>query len=78
MSSRKSATRASVIGVMRGSLWVIGANNKQLQVQLVEDNNEDSPVEAEDLEPDQAAFNEDAELSLNSVVGIYTPKTMKL
>ena len=52
--------------------------NRQFQVLLVEDNKDDRTLEEVELESNQPSPNEEAELSLNYVVGISTPRTMKL
>ena len=52
--------------------------NKQLQILLVEEEDTERGPEPDEWEQDQLALNDAAGLSLNSVVGISTPKTMKL
>ena len=63
---------------MKGFSLAIFAKTKQLQVLLVEDNEDDRTLEEGELELDQPSPNEEAKLSLNFVVGISTPRTMKL
>ena len=52
--------------------------NKQLQILLAEEENGDQVIELEILETDEPVLTKEAELSLNSVVGLSIPKTMKL
>ena len=52
--------------------------NKQLHVLLVEEDDAEKGTETKKWEQDQPVFSDAAELSLNSVVGISTLKTMKL
>ena len=45
---------------------------------MVEDNEDDRTLEEGKIESDQPSPNEEAKLSLNSMVGISIPRTMKL
>ena len=68
---------------MKNALWGIDAKNKELNILLVEDNEDDSAPEAvkqqhekgdlEEIFEDQPMLGEVAALSLNSVVGISIP-----
>ena len=52
--------------------------NKQLHVLLVEEDDAEKGTKTEEWEHDQPVLSDAAKLSLNLVVGIATPKTMKL
>ena len=52
--------------------------NKQLHILLVEEEDGDQVPELERLETNEPVLTEATELSLNSVVELSTPKTMKL
>lgn len=51
---------------------------KQLQVLLEEEADTKQVIEEDNREPDPPVLSDAAELSLNSIVGISIPRTMKL